>query len=145
VVAYGDGGHGDKRDLVDTKADRHPARGTGKAGYLEETSGADEQGINAFMKSSDGPAILFKKRYARCVQGDDPNWRKNQKSRFEGAKTYRWNMSRTYVQNPPYSEGMKERAGANSRRRSTRRILAIVRRQKITTDHISAAGARIKG
>jgi aconitate hydratase len=33
------------------------------------------------------------------------NWRK---IKTDGGETYRWNMGSTYVQNPPYFEGMKK-------------------------------------
>ena len=59
--------------------------------------------INAFMKKF-VTATIFKKRYADVFKGDT-NWRKIKTVESE---TYRWNMSSTYVQNPPYFEGMKK-------------------------------------
>ena len=59
--------------------------------------------INALMKKY-VTAAIFKKRYADVFKGDT-NWRKIKTVESE---TYRWNMSSTYVQNPPYFEGMKK-------------------------------------
>jgi len=55
-------------------------------------------------------ASIFKKRYADVFKGDT-NWRKIKTVESE---TYRWNMSSTYVQNPPYFEGMKKSRNRSS-------------------------------
>jgi aconitate hydratase len=78
--------------------------------------------INAYMKKY-VTATIFKKRYADVFKGD-ANWRKIKTVESE---TYRWNMSSTYVQNPPYFEGMKKEPEPIG--------------DKITTDHISPAGS----
>ncbi len=77
----------------------------------------------------------FKKRYADVFKGDT-NWRKIKTVESE---TYRWNMSSTYVQNPPYFEGMKKEPEPIIDVVDAR-ILAVFG-DKITTDHISPAGA----
>jgi aconitate hydratase len=78
----------------------------------------------------------FLSRYADVFSGE-PEW---QKIAVAEGKTYGWDNASTYVQNPPYFEGMKlavdntavkDIAGA--------RILAILG-DSITTDHISPAG-----
>ena len=78
---------------------------------------------------------MFKSKYADVFKGD-ANW---QAVEVAGGQTYKWNMSSTYVQNPPYFEGITKTpkpvtdiAGA--------RILALLG-DKITTDHISPAGS----
>ena len=80
-------------------------------------------------------ATIFKKRYADVFKGDT-NWRKIKTVESE---TYRWNMSSTYVQNPPYFEGMKKEPEPIVDVVDAR-ILAMFG-DKITTDHISPAGA----
>ena len=79
--------------------------GTGKDGkpvYLKDIWPTTKE-INAFMKKF-VTATIFKKSYADVFKGDT-NWRKIKTVESE---TYRWNMSSTYVQNPPYFEGMKK-------------------------------------
>src|SRR5205823_4647114 len=74
----------------------------GKPVYLKDIWPTTKE-INAFMKKF-VTATIFKKRYADVFKGDT-NWRKIKTVESE---TYRWNMSSTYVQNPPYFEGMKK-------------------------------------
>ena len=90
--------------------------------------------INATMKKY-VTSTIFKKRYADVFKGDT-NWRKIKTVESE---TYRWNMSSTYVQNPPYFEGMKK-APEPIVDVVDARILAMFG-DKITTDHISPAGS----
>ena len=78
---------------------------------------------------------LFISRYSDVFKGDE-NW---QKIKTPPTLTYAWNDSSTYVQNPPYFEGITkvpkpitDLVGA--------RILALLG-DKITTDHISPAGS----
>lgn len=78
---------------------------------------------------------MFKDRYKNVFKGDK-QW---QDIKVGGGETYKWNTSSTYVQHPPYFEGMtmtpepvKDVKGAN--------ILALLG-DAITTDHISPAGA----
>jgi aconitate hydratase len=110
--------------------------GTGKDGkpvYLKDVWPTTKE-INAFMKKY-VTAAIFKKRYADVFKGDT-NWRKIKTVESE---TYRWNMSSTYVQNPPYFEGMKKEPEPIIDVVDAR-ILAVFG-DKITTDHISPAGA----
>jgi aconitate hydratase len=78
---------------------------------------------------------MFAKRYADVFHGD-AKWRA---INVAGGRTYAWEMGSTYVQNPPYFEGMtlepapiKDVANAP--------ILALFG-DSITTDHISPAGS----
>jgi aconitate hydratase len=110
--------------------------GTGKDGkpvYLKDIWPTAKE-INALMKKF-VTATIFKKRYADVFKGDT-NWRKIKTVESE---TYRWNMSSTYVQNPPYFEGMKKEPEPIADVVDAR-ILAMFG-DKITTDHISPAGS----
>jgi len=78
---------------------------------------------------------IFKKKYADVFQGDE-NWRAIDTS--EG-QTYDWDGNSTYVQNPPYFQGMNKDAAAVGDI-SGARILGLLG-DKITTDHISPAGS----
>ncbi len=88
----------------------------------------------AAMVLSSVTADMFRARYDNVFAGDE-RW---QAIKVEGGATYKWNMASTYVQNPPYFEGMtmtpqpvRDIIGA--------RPLAIFA-DSITTDHISPAG-----
>ena len=80
-------------------------------------------------------AKMFKTKYASVFDGD-ANWRK---VKIPAGLTYAWDMGSTYVQNPPYFEGITmepkpvtDIVGA--------RILGVFL-DSITTDHISPAGS----
>ena len=105
----------------------------GKPVYLKDIWPTTKE-INAFMKKF-VTAAIFKKKYADVFKGDT-NWRKIKTVESE---TYRWNMSSTYVQNPPYFEGMKKEPEPVTDIVEAR-ILAMFG-DKITTDHISPAGS----
>ena len=78
----------------------------------------------------------FRTRYADVFKGDD-HWRG---IRVEtGTDTYRWNSGSTYVQNPPYFEGITPTPKEIGSIRGAR-ILARLG-DSITTDHISPAGS----
>jgi aconitate hydratase len=105
----------------------------GKPVYLRDIWPTTKE-INAYIKKFVTSAI-FKKKYADVFKGDT-NWRKIKTAPSE---TYRWNMSSTYVQNPPYFEGMKQEPEPIVDVVDAR-ILAMFG-DKITTDHISPAGS----
>ncbi len=110
--------------------------GTGKDGkpvYLKDIWPTSTE-INAFIKKY-VTSTIFKKKYADVFKGDT-NWRK---IKTVTSDTYAWNMSSTYVQNPPYFEGMKMEPEAIVDVVDAR-ILALFG-DKITTDHISPAGS----
>ncbi len=77
----------------------------------------------------------YKVRYADVFKGD-VNWRK---VKVPTSETYKWEMGSTYVQNPPYFEGMTM-TPAKVEDIKKARILAMFG-DKITTDHISPAGS----
>jgi aconitate hydratase len=92
----------------------------------EEVRALIDQHVNADM---------FSRRYADVYKGDD-QWRAID---VTGGATYAWSAGSTYIQNPPYFEGMTMTATpltdiANAR------ALAIFG-DSITTDHISPAGS----
>jgi aconitate hydratase len=78
---------------------------------------------------------VFKARYADVFKGDT-HWRK---VKVPDGETYAWDTGSTYVQNPPYFDRLKMRPEP-VRDIENARILALFG-DKITTDHISPAGA----
>ncbi len=79
---------------------------------------------------------MFQERYGDVFQGP-PQW---QAIRVDAdSDTYRWNSGSTYVQNPPYFEGMTMEVGSISEIKGAR-VLALLG-DSITTDHISPAGS----
>ena len=77
----------------------------------------------------------FQKRYADVFKGD-AKW---QAVEITDSETYDWPASSTYIQNPPYFQGMSKTPGVISNI-SGARILALLG-DMITTDHISPAGS----
>jgi hypothetical protein len=77
-------------------------------------------------------STIFKKKYADVFKGDT-NWRK---IKTTASDTYKWNMGSTYVQNPPYFEGMKMTPGAGDRHRQRAHPRA-VRRQDHHRPHLA--------
>ena len=78
---------------------------------------------------------MYRTRYANVFEGD-AKWRG---IRVEGSDTYTWSAGSTYVQNPPYFEGMTM-TPAPVEDIIEARPLAILG-DSITTDHISPAGS----
>ena len=79
---------------------------------------------------------MFQERYGDVFKGPE-QW---QGIRVEAdSDTYRWNSGSTYVQNPPYFEGMSPEVEPLSSIRGAR-VLAVLG-DSITTDHISPAGS----
>ena len=79
-------------------------------------------------------AEMFTKRYANVFKGDK-NW---QAIKVADGQTYAWEMGSTYVQNPPYFEGLTMTPEPVTDIVEAR-VLAIFG-DSITTDHISPAG-----
>ena len=77
---------------------------------------------------------MFRDRYSDVFKGD-AGW---QKIEVTGGETYDWSDSSTYVQNPPYFQGMGKDPGT-IQDISGARILALLG-DSVTTDHISPAG-----
>ncbi|MBI1204552.1 MAG: aconitate hydratase AcnA [Rhodopseudomonas sp.] len=114
----------------------------------KEPVGTDQKGKDVYLKdiwptnkeigsfvSKNVTKKLFAKKYSDVFKGDT-HWRKIS---VKGGLTYDWDDRSTYVQNPPYFEGMKKApkplediVGA--------RVIALLG-DSITTDHISPAGS----
>ncbi|MBN9888033.1 aconitate hydratase AcnA [Salipiger abyssi] len=77
----------------------------------------------------------FQAKYADVFKGDE-KW---QGVEVKGGETYDWPPTSTYVQNPPYFQGMSTEPGEITNI-SGARILAVLG-DMITTDHISPAGS----
>ncbi|MEM5470714.1 aconitate hydratase AcnA [Hoeflea sp. AS60] len=78
---------------------------------------------------------LYAAKYADVFKGDE-NW---QAVEVPTSQTYAWDDNSTYVQNPPYFEGMGK-TGAGISDIKGARVLGLFG-DKITTDHISPAGS----
>ncbi|KPB00782.1 aconitate hydratase AcnA [Ahrensia marina] len=78
---------------------------------------------------------IFAAKYADVFKGDE-NW---QAVTIPEGQTYAWEDTSTYVQNPPYFVGMSKSAGSIDDIKGAR-IMGLFG-DKITTDHISPAGA----
>ena len=77
----------------------------------------------------------FQSKYADVFKGDE-KW---QSVETTDSLTYDWPSSSTYVQNPPYFQGMPKEAGTISNVTDAK-VLAILG-DMVTTDHISPAGS----
>ncbi len=77
----------------------------------------------------------FRKKYADVFKGDE-KW---QSVETTDAETYDWPPSSTYIQNPPYFQGMGPEKGRISNIEGARELLILG--DMITTDHISPAGS----
>ncbi len=79
-------------------------------------------------------ADMFKSRYGNVYAGDD-RW---QGLEIPQGSIYQWNDESTYVQNPPYFEGMTMEVGDIAPIKGARCLAKLG--DSITTDHISPAG-----
>ncbi len=122
--------------------------GTMRIDLTKEPIGQDKKGNDVFLKdiwptSKDIADLqrksvtseMFAKRYGDVFKGDK-NW---QAIKVEGGQTYAWDMGSTYVQNPPYFEGMSMTPSA-VKDIIEARVLGVFG-DSITTDHISPAGS----
>ncbi|MDO5369422.1 aconitate hydratase AcnA [Paracoccus sp. (in: a-proteobacteria)] len=78
---------------------------------------------------------MFQKKYADVFKGDE-RW---QAVETTDSETYDWPPTSTYIQNPPYFQGMLREPGVISDIEGAR-VLAVLG-DMITTDHISPAGS----
>ncbi len=105
----------------------------GKPVFLKDIWPTNKE-IETFVRKNI-TAKMFKTRYADVFKGDK-NWRGVTTSKGE---TYAWDNTSTYVQNPPYFEGMQKAPKPITDIKGAR-ILGLFG-DKITTDHISPAGS----
>jgi aconitate hydratase len=78
---------------------------------------------------------MFRNRYADVFHGDE-RWRAIE---ISGGETYNWPPTSTYIQNPPYFEGMTMTPKPLTDIEGARALAVFG--DSITTDHISPAGA----
>ncbi len=122
--------------------------GSMQVDLTKEPLGADEKGKKVFLKdiwpsnkeigsfvAKNVTKQIFTKKYADVFKGD-AHWRK---IAVKGGLTYGWDDRSTYVQNPPYFEGMEKRQKPIEDIVEAR-VLALLL-NSITTDHISPAGS----
>ncbi|MBL0933130.1 MAG: aconitate hydratase AcnA [Rhizobiaceae bacterium] len=123
--------------------------GTVTKDLTKEPIGQDKDGKDVFLKdiwptsaeiqdfiARNVTRELFASKYADVFKGDE-NW---QKVQAPSGQTYSWDDGSTYVQNPPYFEGMGKKAGGSIAPIAGARVLGLFG-DKITTDHISPAGS----
>jgi aconitate hydratase len=105
----------------------------GKPVYLRDVWPTSAE-INAFIHTYINNE-MFRSKYADVFKGDE-RWRAVQTGT---GQTYAWNAASTYIQNPPYFDGMKKMPDPVTDIIGAR-VLALLG-DKITTDHISPAGS----
>ncbi|HVV34666.1 MAG TPA: aconitate hydratase AcnA [Vitreimonas sp.] len=105
----------------------------GKPVYLRDIWPSNAE-IEATVRQAVTPE-MFATRYADVFHGDD-KWRGIQ---ITEGRTYKWDMGSTYVQNPPYFDGMTMEPKPITDVKSAP-VLALFG-DSITTDHISPAGS----
>ena len=129
VVAYAIAGSMD----IDLQHDPLGRDTSGNAVYLKDIWPAQSE-INATIATSID-ADMFRQSYRHAYAGD-ANWTG---IRAAQSRRYQWSNDSTYIQNPPYFEGINATAGGVEPIRGAR-VLAKLG-DSITTDHISPAGA----
>ncbi|WP_454654455.1 aconitate hydratase AcnA [Bosea beijingensis] len=105
----------------------------GKDVYLKDIWPSNKE-IQSFIQQNVTRAI-FEAKYADVFKGD-AHW---QAVNAPTSETYAWDDASTYVQNPPYFQGMGKKPAAIGDIKGAR-ILGLFG-DKITTDHISPAGS----
>ncbi|MEN0087278.1 MAG: aconitate hydratase AcnA, partial [Pseudomonadota bacterium] len=122
--------------------------GTMHTNVVTDSLGKDADGNDVYLKdlwptSEEIASIvrevvteeMFRTRYGDVFNGDD-KWRGIE---VTGSETYAWDSTSTYVQNPPYFEGMEMEPEAIEDVDGAR-IMGLFA-DSITTDHISPAGS----
>jgi aconitate hydratase len=125
--------------------------GTMKLNLVTDPLGTDRNGTPVYLKdiwpsSQEIAEIvratitpeLFKQRYGDVFKGD-ARWQAVGGKSGGGSLTYGWDITSTYVQNPPYFEGISMVPGAVTYIIDAR-VLGLFL-DSITTDHISPAGS----
>ena len=129
VVAYALAGTMD----IDIAKDPIAQTADGKDVYLKDLWPSTEEIAELVEKTVTREA--FQEKYADVFTGDD-KWRSVKTSTGE---TYDWPPASTYVQNPPYFQGMSKTPGKISNLENAK-VLAVLG-DMVTTDHISPAGS----
>lgn len=105
----------------------------GKPVYLKDIWPSNKEVADVVMKCV--TEKMFRAKYADVFAGDKA-W---QSIKTATGKTYSWPAKSTYIQNPPYFEGMQKAASAAAGDIAGAKILGLFG-DSITTDHISPAG-----
>nr|WP_304945091.1 aconitate hydratase AcnA [Sneathiella glossodoripedis] len=129
VVAYAIAGSMN----IDITKDPIAQDADGKDVYLKDIWPTNQEVTETVRATVDSQ--MFATQYANVFSGD-ADW---QNIKTAEGQTYAWNPASTYVQHPPYFEGMQKEAGGFSDIKGAR-ILALLG-DSVTTDHISPAGA----
>ena len=128
VVAYALAGH------IGIDVYNEPlGQGTNGPVYLKDIWPTQQEVNDVVSKFVD--ADSFRKTYADVFKGDE-RW---QKLSVPTGDTFAWDVKSTYVQKPPYFEGMTMNPGEVSEIKGAR-VLAKLG-HSVTTDHISPAGS----
>jgi aconitate hydratase len=111
--------------------------GTGKDGkpvFLKDIwpSHAEVQAVRGMAVTPE----QFKNQYAKVFTANE-TWNKVPVSKSE---LYAWNDKSTYIQHPPYFEGMKAKASEGAMPPITAARVLVSVADSVTTDHISPAG-----
>src|SRR4029078_11129451 len=128
VVAYALAGR------IDIDLDKEPL-GESKTGapvYLKDIWPSANE-VNEVVSKAVKPA-MFQQTYAVVFEGDE-RWRKLD---VPLGQTYVWDSASTYIQEPPYFDGMSK-SPAKVTDIKAARVLAVLG-DSVTTDHISPAG-----
>lgn len=104
----------------------------GDAVYLNDIWPSTDS-IIEYMKDID--KAMFERRYSNVFEGD-ATWKS---LKVEPSKTYNWQENSTYIQNPPFFDGLTTQVPGKGAIKGAR-VLAMLG-DSITTDHISPAGA----
>jgi len=129
VVAYALAGTMD----IDIAKDPIAQTADGKDVYLKDLWPSTEEIAELVEKTVTRAA--FQEKYAAVFKGDE-KW---QAVKTATGETYDWPPASTYVQNPPYFQGMSKTPGKISNLENAK-VLAILG-DMVTTDHISPAGS----
>jgi len=122
--------------------------GTMDIDITKDAIGQDQNGNDVFLKdiwptnkeindlvAKTVTREAFLKKYADVFKGDE-KW---QAVQTPDSETYDWPAASTYIQNPPYFQGMSKDPGTIKNLKDAK-VLAILG-DMITTDHISPAGS----
>ncbi|WP_414432200.1 aconitate hydratase AcnA [Alcanivorax sp. IL2] len=104
----------------------------GKPVYLKDIWPSSEEIQKELVKINN---TMFRNQYASVFEGDEV-W---QSLPIPDSETYDWDSSSTYIQNPPFFDGLTKKVDDVTPVKDAR-ILALLG-DSITTDHISPAGA----
>jgi aconitate hydratase len=102
--------------------------------YLRDIWPSQEE-VNAEIERA-VESDMFRRSYGEVFDGDE-NWNALE---VPSGDRYAWDAESTYVQQPPYFEGMEGEAAESFERITGARAIALLG-DSVTTDHISPAGA----